>query len=305
MPQVRTILDELLPVVAFLVAILVVATVCDRAGLFAATSRLLRGGGATRLLTVSLLLAAAVTAVLSLDATVVLLTPVVVAAAAARGTSPRPAAYACLRMANSASLLLPVSNLTNLLALPSLSLTFAGFAARMAPVLVVVLVVEYVGLRLLFRAELSRPPAPGSDLGRRTACRSCRPSVVVAMLAGFAATSPFGIDPWWVAAAAAAALAAWGAARRGSSRCARPPASTHPEFALLVLALGVVVAAIAQGFLGDAVARVVPASTSLPAVLVIALLADGPRQPGDQPVGDPPARAPGRAARATPRSWPP
>ena len=73
--------------------------------------------------------------------------------------SPWPAAYACLRMANSASLLLPVSNLTNLLAMPHLDLTFAGFALAMAPVLAVVLVVEYVALRLLFRATWRHPPA--------------------------------------------------------------------------------------------------------------------------------------------------
>jgi arsenical pump membrane protein len=58
-------------------------------------------------------------------------------------------------MADSGSLLLPISNLTNLLALPYLDLDLIGFAGRMAPVLLVVLVVEYVGLRLLFRAELT------------------------------------------------------------------------------------------------------------------------------------------------------
>ena len=41
--------------------------------------------------------------------------PVVIGGAVAMGTPSRPGAYACLRMANSASLLLPVSNLTNLL----------------------------------------------------------------------------------------------------------------------------------------------------------------------------------------------
>ena len=75
--------------------------------------------------------------------------------------SPRPSAYSSLRMANSASLLLPVSNLTNLLALPHLHLTFAGFAARMAPVSAVVLAVEYVGLRLLFRARPARARPSG------------------------------------------------------------------------------------------------------------------------------------------------
>ncbi|MDO9456940.1 SLC13 family permease [Nocardioides sp.] len=261
---------ELAPVVGFLVAILVVAQVCDRAGLFQAGGGLLRGGSAVRLLTVAFLLAAAVTAVLSLDATVVLLTPVVVAAAAGSGVPGRPAAYACLRMANSASLLLPVSNLTNLLALPSLGLTFAGFAATMAPVLVVVLVVEYAGLRLLFRRDLTvtaRPdPTPAVPL-------PVVPTVVVGlMLAGFAVTSPLDVDPVWVAAAAAVVLVVW-ARHRGLLGLGDAVAAAHPEFALLVLALGVVVAALSDGFLGDAVADVVPDGTSYAALLGIALLA--------------------------------
>lgn len=267
----RATLVELAPVVAFLVAILVVAHVCDRAGLFTATGALLRGGGAVRLLTVAFLLAAAVTAVLSLDATVVLLTPVVVAAAAASGVSGRPAAYACLRMANSASLLLPVSNLTNLLALPSLGLTFAGFAATMAPVLLVVLVVEYAGLRLLFRRELAQPahPAPVPDPVPLPVVPT---TVVGLMLVGFAATSPLGVDPCWVAGAAGVVLVVW-ARHRGLLGLGDAVAAAHPEFALLVLALGVVVAAISDGFLGDAVADLVPSTTSYAALLGIAVLA--------------------------------
>jgi arsenical pump membrane protein len=208
--------------------------------------------------------------VLSLDATVVLLTPVVVAAAAAAGVPDRPGAYACLRMANSASLLLPVSNLTNLLALPSLDLTFAGFARAMAPVLAVVLLVEYAGLRLLFRRDLAvagRPdptPAPPLPLVPAVA--------VTVMLAGFAATSPFGVDPCWVAGATALVLVGW-ARCRGVVTVRDAAAATHAEFALLVLALGVVVAAIADGFLGEAVAGVLPDGTSYGALLAIALLA--------------------------------
>lgn len=266
----RETLLDLAPVVGFLVAILVVAHVCDRAGLFAATGALLRGGGAVRLLTVGFLLAAAVTAVLSLDATVVLLTPVVVAAAAGSGVSGRPAAYACLRMANSASLLLPVSNLTNLLALPSLGLTFAGFAGTMAPVLVAVLVVEYVGLRLLYRRELAEParPAPADPVPLPVV-----PAVVVVlMLAGFVATSPLGIEPVWVAAVAALVLVGWSRVRRLVG-VGDAVAAAQPQFALLVLALGVVVAAIADGFLGEAVDRVVPGEASYVGLLGVAVLA--------------------------------
>ena len=67
--------------------------------------------------------------------------------------------YACARLANSASLLLPVSNLTNLLALPvPADLSFLGFAVLMAPVWLAVIAVEYVGHRLFFRARPGRTP---------------------------------------------------------------------------------------------------------------------------------------------------
>ena len=65
------------------------------------------------------------TAVLSLDATVVLLTPVVLATAARLRLPARPHVYACGHLANSASSLLPVSNLTNLLAFAASGLSFA------------------------------------------------------------------------------------------------------------------------------------------------------------------------------------
>ncbi len=264
----------LLPVVVFLVTILVVSDVCARAGLFAAAARVVgtaSRGRPTRLLLGVFLLAALVTTVLSLDATVVLLTPIVVGAAATLGTSDRPGAFACLRMANSASLLLPVSNLTNLLALPYLDLDFVGFAARMAPVLLVVLVVEYVGLRLLFRRELAaEPDHPGHVEGPPV---PVVPVVVVTlMLVGFAVGSRWDLAPAWVSSAAALVLVAWAAARGlvGARDVAR---AAHPSFALLVLALGVTVAGVATGFLGDLVARLVPDGTSFLALLGLAVLA--------------------------------
>ena len=59
---------------------------------------------------------------LSLDATVVLLTPVVLDTARRLGARPAPPAFACAHLANSGSLLLPVANLTNLLALEATGL---------------------------------------------------------------------------------------------------------------------------------------------------------------------------------------
>jgi arsenical pump membrane protein len=280
-------LRPLLPVVGFLVAILVVAEVCARAGLFEAAAQLVRrhsAGSPQRLLLGVFVLAAIVTTVLSLDATVVLLTPVVVAAARGQGTSPRPGAYACLRLANSGSLLLPVSNLTNLLAMPHLGLSFGGFAARMALPLVVVLIVEYAGLRLLFRADLhpatpSRAPDlphaghAGGPFVRSGAGGVAVPTTVVAlMLVGFAVLGPLGIEPWVPAAAAAAVLVGWGH-RRGLMTVRRAARAAHPAFALWVLALGLVVAGLSRAFLGDAVAHLLPHGHAYPDLLLVAAIA--------------------------------
>jgi arsenical pump membrane protein len=271
--QTRSALTHLAPVVAFLVTILVVSDVCARAGLFAAAAQRVgrwSGGRPVRLFAGVYLLAAVVTVTLSLDATVVLLTPVVLAAGLARSVPDEPGTYACLRMANSASLLLPVSNLTNLLALPHLHVSFTGFAVRMAPVLVVVLVVEYVGLRLLFRRELAIAASPDPA---ETLPMPFFPVMVVAlMLVGFAAVSPFGLQPWWVSLVAAVVLAAW-AARGGLLGAREVVAAAQPGFAVWVLALGIVVAGLGEGFLGRLVGDAVPGSTSFLGLLAIAVIA--------------------------------
>ena len=271
--EAREVVDHLAPVVAFLVTILVVSDVCGRAGLFAAAAQRVgrwSGESAARLFTGVFVLAAVVTATLSLDATVVLLTPVVLAAGVARSVPDEPGTYACLRMANSASLLLPVSNLTNLLALPRLDLTFTGFALRTAPVLAVVLVVEYVGLRLLFRGRLATRPSP--DTAPPIAVPRFPVVVVVAMLVGFAVLSPWGGEPWWASLAAAIVLGVW-AIRRDLARPIHLVHASHPGFAIWVLALGVVVAGLAEGFLGDTVRDLTPGTTSLGALVAIAVLA--------------------------------
>ncbi|MGH3302492.1 MAG: SLC13 family permease, partial [Streptosporangiaceae bacterium] len=104
------------PVIGFLAAVLVLARLCDDEGLFRACGAWLARGAAgrpRRLLARVFVVASVITAVLSLDATVVLLTPVVFATAARVGLRARPHVYATAHLANSGSLLLPVSNLTN------------------------------------------------------------------------------------------------------------------------------------------------------------------------------------------------
>ena len=261
----RAELGHLLPVVVFLAAILVVADACRAEGVFVAIGGRLGGVRSRRwLLTWCFVAAAVVTTVLSLDATVVLLTPVVIAAGAGRA-----GVLTSVRLANSGSLLLPVSNLTSLLALHRLDLTFGGFALRMAPVWLVVLLVEYVALRVRYRRDLARPGAnqPPPDLPL-----PAFPVVVVAlMLVGFAVSSPFGVDPAWTAVAAAIVLATRAMAQRHSSP-RRVAHSAHLTFGVFVLCLGVVVAALGAGAFGDLLARLVPHRHGLAGLLLVALL---------------------------------
>lgn len=260
--------DHLLPVVLFLIAILVVAECCRAAGLFAAIgSRLAASGRPRAMFAATFAVAAATTVVLSLDATVVLLTPVVMAAAAAASLSGRPFQLVCVRLANSASLLLPVANLTNLLAMPDLDLSVGRFALLMAPVWLLVLGIEYAVHRAWFRAELDAAPAAHAPaplpLPRL-------PLVVVAlMLAGFGAGS--WVDPAWVAGAAALVLAARAVAL-GELRPGPVVRSAHLPFALFVLSLGLVVAALGEGELGVALTDLVPTGTGLASLLTVALL---------------------------------
>jgi len=144
------------------------------------------------------------TAVLSLDATVVLLTPVVLATAAGLGVRARPHAYACAHLANSASTLLPVSNLTNLLAFGASGLGFLGFAGLMVGPWVVAVAVEFAVFRWFFAGDLERGgvrgaaepgPAPRFALG-----------VLAVMLVGFCAGPLVGVAAVWVAVAAAVVL---------------------------------------------------------------------------------------------------
>jgi arsenical pump membrane protein len=133
---------------------------CERAGLFdALAARMAAGAGGSpqRLLALVFAAAAAVTAVLGLDATVVLLTPAAFAAARRARLDARPPLYACTHLANSASVLLPVSNLTNLLAFRAADLSFMHFAALMVLPWAAMLGVEWVGLRRVFAGELDAP----------------------------------------------------------------------------------------------------------------------------------------------------
>ncbi len=262
------------PVIGFLAAVLVLARLCADEGLFEACGAWMAraaAGSPRRLLAAVFGLASAITAVLSLDATVVLLTPVVFATAARLGARARPHVYACTHLSNTASLLLPVSNLTNLLAFTASGLSFTRFAALMVLPWLVAIGSEYVVFRRYFAADLDAetPPAAAAE----------PPDVplfalvtVVCTLAGFVLASALGIDPAWAAAAGALVLAARTLARRRTTVRAVLGSLSLP-FLAFVLSLGIVVRAVVDNGLADGLGRLVPDGTSLPALLGVAALA--------------------------------
>ena len=156
------VLARIAPVLVFLVGVTVIAELTDAAGVFDVAAREaahLGRGRVWRLWLMVVALATVSTIVLSLDTTAVLLTPVVLAMAEQLEIPPRLFAITTVWLAGTASLLLPVSNLSNLLALhrlDALGIDLGGYLAlswrpALASLLVTVLVIA-----LLFRRDLRR-----------------------------------------------------------------------------------------------------------------------------------------------------
>ncbi|MBF4623661.1 SLC13 family permease [Clavibacter sp. VKM Ac-2872] len=207
--------ERVWPILLFVVAITVVTELASEAGLFTWIAERAAGLGRGRtwaLWLATVVLACLCTIFLSLDTTAVLLTPVVVVLARHCGLPPLPFALTTVWLANTASLLLPVSNLTNLLAEHELGgLGPAGFAAlTVAPALVAiavpVLAILVIHRRDLFtRYEVGPPTAPADRV------LLVGSAIVVGLLVPALVS---GVEVWIPALAAAVVLAILTAVRR-------------------------------------------------------------------------------------------
>ncbi len=271
--QAGTEAGDLGPTIGFLAAVLVLANLCDRYGLFKAAGWWMAAGSRGRpvsLLALVFAAASVVTAVLSLDATVVLLTPVVFATVARLRLRAKPHVYACTHLANSASLLLPVSNLTNLLAFGASGLSFARFGAIMALPWLAAIGVEWLVLRRFFAGDLV-----GRGESHAVAALPVpvfATTVVAFTLISFFVTSAFNVSPAFAALGGALVLAV-PAVGRGLTTVRDIALSIDVPFLAFVLALGLVVKAISLHGLGSVVTHLVPGGTGLGSLLVIAVVA--------------------------------
>ncbi len=209
-------------VLFFLFALMLLSGLLDRSGFFdwAAihAARDANGNGKALYRNV-FILGALVTAFLSLDTTAIILTPVVLAFVRRLNLRARPFLLACAFVANTGSLLLPVSNLTNLLFQSGFQISFAAFALRMALPQLIAVAVNYAALYFLFRRELPKTfptdtlPEPKSVLPDVPYFRGAT-LVLLAVLVGYFVGSLFHIPPFVIALAGSALLLAWGLMRK-------------------------------------------------------------------------------------------
>ncbi|MGN7190805.1 MULTISPECIES: SLC13 family permease [unclassified Curtobacterium] len=235
--ELATLADRVVPVLAFVLGLTIVSELAADAGVFDRLADLAArvGGGRTiGLWGAVVVLAVVCTVFLSIDTTAVLLTPIVITLARRVGLPPMPFALTTVWLANTASLLLPVSNLTNLLAVDKIGLDGPiPFAGLMVWAALAGVVVPCAVLLVVFRGKL---------FGRYTPVAVRRPSdpvffwsasvVLVALVVALTA----GVTVWIAALAAAAALVVVAAFRA--------PAELRPSrvpWATLVFAAGLFV----------------------------------------------------------------
>jgi arsenical pump membrane protein len=198
--------ERILPLLVFLGAVIVLAELAAQAQVFdviAVRLTILARGHNVGLFFLCLAFAACTTVFLNLDTTAVLLTPVMLATAVRAGIAPLPLAMTTVWLANTASLLLPVSNLTNLLAMNRVRLHPLDFAARMAlPQLAALLVVAACLWVFYWRRNPARyvPPAPVTPRNRRVflAASAACGTFIVGLVAG--------VSIYWMSAACATGL---------------------------------------------------------------------------------------------------
>src|SRR5579884_3104575 len=146
-------------ILVFLLAMMAVALVAEEAGCFdwAANQAVALSRGRGHLLFLNLyLLGALVTVFLSLDVTAIMIAPVVCVLVSRWRLSAIPYVMGCAFVANTASMFLPVSNLTNMLVYSLLHVPFWAFVRWMTIPNLLAMIVNLLVFFALFRREIPR-----------------------------------------------------------------------------------------------------------------------------------------------------
>lgn len=210
--------ERVAPILVFVAAMTVVTELVSEAGLFQLLARRLRkwGRGSSVLLWLLVSAAACVTTIfLSLDTTAVLLTPIVVTLARQAKLPPLPFVLTTVWLANTASLLLPISNLTNLLAQHAMGgITPLQFARLMLAPALVAIIIPLAFIAVVFRKDLARKYQPPLDAAPQNVPDRVLLYGSAGVLAVLLVTLVSGVPVWIPSTGAALVLAVIFAVRR-------------------------------------------------------------------------------------------
>jgi arsenical pump membrane protein len=244
--DVPAIVRNVADVLVFLSSMLVVSHLAAEAGVFAAASLKVvawsRGSG-IRLFILLYILGAALTTFFSLDVSVVVMTPLVLAIVHRAGLPAVPYLMLCPFAANVPSLLLPISNLTNLIVVEGLHIHLVTYTATMAIPALVAAGVSLWALIAIFRRQLpqavhhvSLDVRPMSRAGRLNAFG------LALVLAGLFVAGVADWPLWWITVPAALVFILIGAAA-GTMRATPTLVAASPGLLVFVVAMGIVVKA--------------------------------------------------------------
>lgn len=266
--QLPRMINETSDVLLFLLGMMVITGIAERARVFDVLAesfvRLARGNG--RLLFVLVyLLGAIITATLSLDVTVIVLTPIVFALVARRRIPALPFMFACTFVANIASLVLPISNLTNLLVYDGLDLSFIDFTTTMWLPNLVAAATNVLIFLWLFRKQIPR----------RFIAESSYPivinrwlfiagAVLTASLAGVLVLGVRGEPIWWATIAGGTMLLALALGSRRTT-LHQTLHDISPSIFVFVVSMTIVVEGFQHAWLDD---QTLALPTSLPMALL-------------------------------------
>jgi arsenical pump membrane protein len=156
--QVWEVLQTNASVLLFFLGLMIISIIADQAGFFewcAYHSIKLAGGRGPALLGVVFGLGAVLTAFFSNDATALILTPIVFVLVTRLKLNPLPYVFACAFVANTASMLLPVSNPVNLLAVTRFDLTLGEYLRHLLIPSILVIALNIGLFVLIFRKDIS------------------------------------------------------------------------------------------------------------------------------------------------------
>ena len=212
MSSARDQLETLAPALTILLAAVPHAPLLGRLGFFDAVAR--RVSHRVAGVWAWWLLAAVTTVVLNLDTTVVLLTPLYLHVARRRGDDPLVLAVVPFLLANLASSVLPVSNLTNLIAAERVGIGTSELVRGLGPATVAMVAVGFVAHRrwAATRTMAHSPADAPTEVEPEDAPDDRRAlvlggAVVAGLLLAFVAGPLVGIVPWMAVVVADVVLA--------------------------------------------------------------------------------------------------